>query len=611
MSIPMRTFQSLLGNNPQPRTEPKLVGPAPMHPTKEDKLNGNDLVMDPHNRIGSPTTSDPVAEGLGKTIKRAASNTVSLTKAMNKGMAKAISDPGFRKKFLTAYGVDMKNMMSMSIRDIGAGSPIQTGDFSATQKRLLSLVDKCNKEDELEYLRKDVGYAKTQMNAWKKGIESGKLQTKCTVKDLEDHEKWLKEIYLKKISEKMKMIKKKEVRENYHGSAEEKLPKDTTGYPTNNEPVLVDTQGIGAVIGVEEGLSVYGNQMILDEIKNVLTGATMEGIDSNLVERFTELYRYQLEHVEEYPDLPVVRQFDHMIRHVVNESVETNDLKLRVMTLQDDLMKGVQKENFEAGFCPNQRNMNELTPMDPTMRMQSYPTYPAEACERSCARLIDNIIFAKDDEELTEAFMVLARMEQLVNEQYSVCEGVIIEGSTSMAARSATRSVTRKISNTSRKVKTSVKKALDPMEKFIENTMTKAKKADSEERRNIILRGGVVPKITRWLKRAIPIAAGLVVGKAIPVAAVLSAIAFLGWIATDKALDHREKAKILKELDDEIEIVNEKIEDARGDSNKQKKYELMRIRNKLNRTRDNVKLNLGSKVVGRLPEDNVVGHNKK
>ena len=58
-------------------------------------------------------------------------------------------------------------------------------------------------------------------------------------------------------------------------------------------------------------------------------------------------------------------------------------------------------------------------------------------------------------------------------------------------------------------------------------------------------------------------------------------------------------------------MVNEKIEDARGDSNKQKKYELMRIRNKLTRTRDNVKLNLGSKVVGRLPEDEAIGHNKK
>lgn len=596
MSIPMRTFQSLLGNNPQPRMEPKLVGPAPMHPTKEDKLNGNDLVMDPHNRIGSPTTSNPVTELFGIGKKKPVS-------AEKKVVAKPLTDAQLRKAQSVAKSVlnDPKYKVYKKAFAFDTMEKVkETGQFS------------------------DGSYAVAYVDLWKAWPNLRVVISRDnTISDLQTSFENDINVELNKVGMRgttqggdwdttfLYIFNLDTVLEAYHGSAEEKLPKDVTGYPTNNEPVLVDTQGIGAVIGVEEGLSVYGNKAILDEIKNVLTGATMEGIDSNLVERFTELYRYQLEHVEEYPDLPVVRQFDHMIQHVVNESVETNDLKLRVMMLQDDLMKGVQKANFEAGFCPNQRNMNELTPMDPTMRMQSYPTYPVEACERSCARLIDNIIFAKDDEELTEAFMVFARMEQLVNEQYSVCEGVIIEGSTSMAARSATRSVTRKISNTSRKVKTSVKKALDPMEKFIENTMTKAKKADSEERRNIILRGGVVPKITRWLKRAIPIAAGLVVGKAIPVAAVLSAIAFLGWIATDKALDHREKAKILKELDDEIEIVNEKIEDARGDSNKQKKYELMRIRNKLNRTRDNVKLNLGSKVVGRLPEDTVVGHNKK
>ena len=49
-------------------------------------------------------------------------------------------------------------------------------------------------------------------------------------------------------------------------------------------------------------------------------------------------------------------------------------------------------------------------------------------------------------------------------------------------------------------------------------------------------------------------------------------------------------------------MVNEKIDDARGDSNKQKKYELMRIRNKLNRTHDNIKFNLGSKTLGRDDE---------
>ena len=37
---------------------------------------------------------------------------------------------------------------------------------------------------------------------------------------------------------------------------------------------------------------------------------------------------------------------------------------------------------------------------------------------------------------------------------------------------------------------------------------------------------------------------------------------------------------------------NEKIDDSRGDDNKQKKYELMRIRNQLQRTSDKIRHNL-------------------
>ena len=45
-------------------------------------------------------------------------------------------------------------------------------------------------------------------------------------------------------------------------------------------------------------------------------------------------------------------------------------------------------------------------------------------------------------------------------------------------------------------------------------------------------------------------------------------------------------------MEDELEVVKEKIDDSRGDENKQKKYELMRIRNELQRQMDRVKYNL-------------------
>ena len=80
--------------------------------------------------------------------------------------------------------------------------------------------------------------------------------------------------------------------------------------------------------------------------------------------------------------------------------------------------------------------------------------------------------------------------------------------------------------------------------------------------------------------------------RSIPAAAIVSGIIFIGHIATDKYLDKKERAKLLRELEDEIQICNEKIDDSRGDDNKQKKYELMRIRNQLTRTSEKIRLGL-------------------
>ena len=130
------------------------------------------------------------------------------------------------------------------------------------------------------------------------------------------------------------------------------------------------------------------------------------------------------------------------------------------------------------------------------------------------------------------------------------------------------------------------------MEKFIDQQYTKLKEKDAAERREVIIKGGCVPKVMRWIKRGIKILILGAVGQVIPAAAIISGITFIGYIATDKYLDRKERAKIMRELEDEIMICNEKIDDSRGDDNKQKKYELMRIRNNLTRTRDKIRFGL-------------------
>jgi hypothetical protein len=53
--------------------------------------------------------------------------------------------------------------------------------------------------------------------------------------------------------------------------------------------------------------------------------------------------------------------------------------------------------------------------------------------------------------------------------------------------------------------------------------------------------------------------------------------AALAGTALSKRTKEREKKRILLELETELKIVREKIEDAKGENEKQKKYQLMRI----------------------------------
>ena len=99
-------------------------------------------------------------------------------------------------------------------------------------------------------------------------------------------------------------------------------------------------------------------------------------------------------------------------------------------------------------------------------------------------------------------------------------------------------------------------------------------------------------KLRRYITRAIvAFAAGNVVGTPI-MGTVATAITLIASIAHDKYADAKEKNRIINELEDELEMVEEKIEDSKGDDNKSKKYELMRIRAKLKKEIDRIQMGL-------------------
>lgn len=88
-------------------------------------------------------------------------------------------------------------------------------------------------------------------------------------------------------------------------------------------------------------------------------------------------------------------------------------------------------------------------------------------------------------------------------------------------------------------------------------------------------KGGKAAKVAGKVVGGAGKAAGTVTGGLSAIA--ITIIGLMVVRALSKNTEEREKKRILLELETELKIVKEKIEDARGDNNKQQKYELMRI----------------------------------
>lgn len=287
-----------------------------------------------------------------------------------------------------------------------------------------------------------------------------------------------------------------------------------------------------------------------------------------------------------YVDTPIIGCVDHLMSKL--DSCHLSDVQIAAKDkLENALQVAVNEavkelhESESTGFNPNPYNIYENCPFD--------------VMGRETTRGLIQLYEAVTDTEIMEALMNLGRLNIAMESQFYVTEGNAVAKKAREISRKANKAEAKVIQSaggTISQIRKAGKEAVTPMEKFINGSIEKIKKADANERRNIIIKGGILPKVWRWIKRGIVMIIGGAAGVAFSPAAVATGIAFIGWVTSDKFLDKRERAKILRELEDEIQIVNEKIDDSRGDENKQKKYELMRIRNDLKRTQDKIRLGL-------------------
>lgn len=196
------------------------------------------------------------------------------------------------------------------------------------------------------------------------------------------------------------------------------------------------------------------------------------------------------------------------------------------------------------------------------------------------------------DEELINTFKNM--IESCTRFSYVTESSIALEGEMIRKASLGVQKGVRKVQNTVRKSSGNLKRSVEPIRKAaksvsdqFERTVDKIKQMDMAERREKIIKGGLRANLKRIIR------AGVVTGAVYAVGGWwYSAVALVGQIFADKRLDYRIKKEVVDEIDNNMKLLDEKIEDAKSDSDKQAKYQLMRQKAALEKESKRIRYNL-------------------
>lgn len=203
----------------------------------------------------------------------------------------------------------------------------------------------------------------------------------------------------------------------------------------------------------------------------------------------------------------------------------------------------------------------------------------------------------EDEEETLEAFLV--RLENYIDSKNGP-NTILVEGKKFSKVNHAIHKASKKLqgkggSKAGSKMSQSLKMIVDDVTRTVDKLM----EMDKQQRHDMLFKGGMKAKLLRLFRRIVTtLAANVALGLVFPPGAlafvatsILSVI--VGVVLTDH-IEKKDKKMIIKDLELELKIVNEKIDDAKSDSDRKAKYELMRIQNKLERQLERLNFNIDS-----------------
>ena len=143
-----------------------------------------------------------------------------------------------------------------------------------------------------------------------------------------------------------------------------------------------------------------------------------------------------------------------------------------------------------------------------------------------------------------------------------------------------------KVDNAERE-KRPLKQAGNNVANAIMYSIEKMMSHSNEERRKRLVENSFRSKLWKVITKAATSGVLYLVG-----GKIFAIVGLLGSIAIDKGLDAKTRRQMLKEFDTEIQVIDEKISDARSAGKRREKYHLMRLKNKLESERTRVRYGL-------------------
>lgn len=421
---------------------------------------------------------------------------------------------------------------------------------------------------------------------------------------------------------------------------EESLYDTPSDYLTHKTPytMLGNTQAIVESLNVVTEDNKISASSLLDICRNYfmspLQENTFENFTQSLTEKVLNTAKYEMCH-EEYHDIPIryvlTEAREILLEEFADKSDEIEKINNMFDTMEVSLQKPLKKytkkvnkklqkftESDDEDWDDVEDEEDDDDDMDdekdedfdfestfnPNPFASIYSMAPLPVASRTLTRSAMECLNSTTESELVESLNNFGRL-MTVYEVFG--EDIVTEANAGSVMNKARRAMARggaKVAAVARgakkakdQVKDTGKRMVDPMVRFVEDTYDKIAKADIDERKKIVMTTGLKGKLVKLLKWIKDVAIMGLAGYGaahigFTAGTVIAAISLVVYIVRNATLDANARALVKRELEDELKLVKEKIEDAKGDENKQTKYELMRIESKLEREIARVKLHL-------------------